>query len=105
MMALRRTASGLESPAKRLRRGGRRGAEYAKKAQAAHPSAETLHFLRDLCAFAYSALKESASAVSARPIQRTGGAYINPPLFHRALRPRGSFSGEAAPTFRWNISP
>jgi hypothetical protein len=38
-------------------------------------------------------------------IYLNGMAYINPPLFHRPLRPRLSFSGLEAPTFRSNISP
>ena len=38
-------------------------------------------------------------------IYLNGIGYINPPLFHRALRPRLSFSGLDAPTFRSNSSP
>lgn len=37
--------------------------------------------------------------------QRRGWAYRRPPLFHWALRPRGSLRGESAPTLRLKISP
>jgi len=37
--------------------------------------------------------------------QRTGGAYISPPLFQRLLTPRGSFSADFGPTLRSKISP
>ncbi len=38
-------------------------------------------------------------------IYRIGGAYMMPPLFHKLLRPRGSFSAEFGPTLRSKISP
>ena len=52
----------------------------------------------------------AAAAGTRRPAarsatQRTGGAYIRPPLFHRLLGPRGSPIGVFGPTLRSKISP
>ena len=50
---------------------------------------------------------ESAMGEALRRLrfQRTGGAYMKPPLLHRLLAPRGSFSALLGPTLRSKISP
>jgi hypothetical protein len=37
--------------------------------------------------------------------QRSGDAYIKPPLFHWLFRPRGKLMAVLGPTLRSNISP
>ena len=52
-----------------------------------------------------SRLLGSARRGAAGRGQRIGGAYWRPPLFHRLLTPRGSFSADFGPTLRSKISP
>ena len=57
--------------------------------------------------FSVTALEEPAGARrrAGCALQRIGGAYCRPPLVQRLFRPRGSLSGEPAPTLRSKTSP
>ena len=79
-------AGPVRDPASAVGRGGMRLRHKHEEQSAA------LLFVRDV--------RRAASAD-----QRIGGAYMMPPLFHRLLTPRGSFSADFGPTLRSKISP